>query len=132
MADDKRIVDSDGNEAKVDATLEALKVDVVTADTGILATIDGVLDAIQALLEGTQLSKIWDGTHTLDVNADGSIPVTGAVTIQEPLSIDDNAGSLTVDQATPENLKTLVYGDFGGTPTVIAVDTGGKLKVTFT
>lgn len=112
MGSDRRIIDSDENEAKVDATLEALKVDVVTVETGILATIDGVLDAIQALLEGTQLSKIWDGTETLLIDANGKL---GAV----------------VAQATPANLKTAVYGLFGETQVQIAVDTSGKLSVTF-
>lgn len=175
MGRSRYIKDTAENEALVTAALNALKVDVVTTGTGILntmettldaietllggtakvkiwdgthtldvdtdgkipvsstqlTTIDGVLDAIQALLEGTQLTKLWDGTQTLDIGADGTIPISGTVTVNQPVSIDDNSASITVDQGTPANLKTAVFGNFGGTPTAILVDTSGKLKVTF-
>jgi len=175
MGADRAIIDSAGNEAKATTSGNRLQVEATvasTADLDILettldaietllqgtakvkiwdgthtldidanskmpisstqlTTIDGVLDAIQALLEGTQLSKIWDGTHTLDIAADSTLPVSGTVTIQEPLSVDDNAGSLTVDQATPANLKTQIYGLEGANVRAVAVDANGKLSVTF-
>lgn len=68
MGINRRIVDSNNEEALVDATDHALQVKATLASTADLDTIDGVLDAIQALLEGTQLAKIWDGTHTLDID----------------------------------------------------------------
>lgn len=75
MGRSRYIEDKDGNEAKVTAAIEALKVDIATVDTGILSTIKGVLDAIQTLLEGTQLAKIWDGTHTADINVASELTV---------------------------------------------------------
>lgn len=59
------------------------------------------------------------------------VPVSGTVSIQEPLSIDDNGGSITVDgsvtvtQATASNLNAQVVGAVAHD----AVDSGNPLKV---
>ena len=58
MGSDRRIIDSDENEAKVDATLEALKVDVVTADTGILATIEETLTNLEKATATVDTDKL--------------------------------------------------------------------------
>ncbi|TET13500.1 MAG: hypothetical protein E3J82_02925 [Candidatus Thorarchaeota archaeon] len=97
MGDDRLIIDSDDEEAKVDATLEALKVDVVTADTGILATIEATLTNLEKATAAVDTDKlivqcedaadnvapagdvaarkgfvaVTDGTDTLDITFSG-------------------------------------------------------------
>jgi hypothetical protein len=73
----------------------------------------------------------------------GSITVDGTVTIQEPLSVDDNGGSLTVDDGggslTVDFTRPVPVTDNGGNLSiddggnVISVDdAGGSLTVDFT
>jgi len=72
MGRDRRIVDSAGEEAKVTAALEALKVEMIDSAGVSIEDLETVLKAIEDLLEGTAKVKIWDGTDTLEILDDGT------------------------------------------------------------
>jgi len=102
MGRSRYIKDTDGIEAKVDATLEALKVDVVTADTGILNTIEATLTNLEKATATVDTDKlivqredaadnvapsmdvaarkgfvaVTDGTNTLDIVSYGTASVS--------------------------------------------------------
>jgi len=71
------------------------------------------LEAITAVVSGTMQSLIINGTGSAAVN------------------VQDGGNSLTVDQATPTNLKTLVYGsdDGGTTARVVKTDSTGGVEL---
>lgn len=123
-------------------------------DNGGSLTVDATDLDIRDLDAAQDNIAISDGTDTLAVNADGSINVVATatdldirnlvfatdkvdvsgstVTIQEPLSIDDNGGSITVD-ATDLDIRDLSdatdsvsIGD--GTDT-LAINTDGSINV---
>jgi len=73
-----------GNEMQVD----------IVADGAGLAT-ESTLNDIKTAV---QIMDDWDSGNTCKVSdGGGSLTVDGSVTIQEPLSVDDNGSSLTVD-----------------------------------
>jgi len=75
MGDNRRIVDSEGEEATVTAALSALKVEIIDSAGVTIEDLEAKLDGIETLLEGTALVKIWDGTNTLAIDEEGMAKV---------------------------------------------------------
>jgi len=95
----------------------------VATDTGTIAgdttSIDGKITACDTSALATSALQLPDGHNVTVDNAAGAaavnvqdggntITVDGTVAIQEPLSVDDNGGSLTVDNADITSIKTAV------------------------
>lgn len=107
----------------VDDNSGSLTVDGTVGVSGTV-TVDSELPAAAALADNTGNPTVpgvgafvlgYDGTNWDRVRADGgalfiqdggnTITVDGTVSVTEPVSVDDNGSSLTVDQATPSSLQ---------------------------
>lgn len=86
------------------------------------------------LTDGTAALSVTSGA--LDVNVDNTVTVTGTVSVNEPVSVDDNGSSLTVDASdldirnivnTQDNI--LVYGWDGTVNQKVKTDAAGELQV---
>jgi len=118
---------------------DQLRVDVISSalpsGASTSAKQDTMITALQKI-DDLQKALASIATDKLRVSNVDTVTVSGTVTIQEPLSIDDNGGSITVDgavtaqQATPQNLKALAYGFDGTNYQPLKVDSSGKLVVT--
>lgn len=65
------------------------------------------LPAVTSLTVPTDSVKITDGTNLLDVNADGSIQVQVASTVQYKVLLDDDgAGTIFIGEAQPGTLTS--------------------------
>jgi len=127
MGADRAIIDSAGNEAKVDSADEALKVKAKFYSAADLDTLDTKLAAIQADLDALKAALASVATDKLRVSNVDTVTVSGSVTVQEPLSIDDNGGSITVDGTVDVGNTPLPISDNGGSITID--DGGGSITV---
>lgn len=95
--------DKDGNEAKVTAALDALKVHMIDPAGTTFEDLETTLDAIETLLGGTQKTKLWDGTETLDL-------------LKRTQKFDDNTPTIpisgrSVTANTAVSLPVAIYSD---------------------
>lgn len=66
-----------------------------------------------------------DDYSMIAVDSVGRVLISGTVAVTEPVSIDDNAGSITVDQSTASNLNAQVVGNVAHD----SADSGVPVKV---
>lgn len=118
----------DGHNVTVDNGAGAAAVNI--QDGGNVITVDGTVSVtepvsvddnggsltVDAPLATPVHTRISDGTDAVNVSAAGALivdgsavtqPVSGTVSVTEPVSVDDNGGSLTVDAplATPAHVR---------------------------
>lgn len=85
-------------------------------DNGSSLTVDTAAGAIDVQATDLDIRDLAFATDKVDVSG-SSVSVSGSVTVAEPVSVDDNAGSLTVDtalgaidvQATNLDIRDLVF-----------------------